>query len=728
MPVYGVQVPVSLGVPPYGTTGEWKVYGSLGLETSGFLWETEPIPLSFAGHAAFDRGFYSVTYEQSGRGRINVHKTNLKTGITDLVHYVGTYGGADQLYVASITCNPDGNDIWLIWTTSADGWLMHLERSSNYGATWSSVSRPTFDGLDDPFWVPMWRIAKYPTWLFRGDAIDANQIYRSFDDGLTWQPNINIPPGTYCSGLLPKTFLNYETILLRAPQSETYFPGEASRIYTLNLETGVITDYLIADNEVAYLNLDNARPRSFGTILRMDSQPPAMTESHGPRDDPPIISTELGLITNTEASTFVALTQSEWQNIKDCYGFPVPQVLGGTSANSYLCFNRNGTVGVVMPKIPGVSSVDFWFNTGDEKLYGVEVPAAGNYEYDVPALWALNDINREVVAGQLWDTPDNYNYPPKIFNTANFDRGFYTLSREGVLNSSYIYRLRKTDVFAAPYTEIIYEITYAAYSSFSLICSKDGQEILISFYTTGGGGAAPSITYRSFDGGETFSIVAKGVTGAHRYTASSDALFWLHEGDSDYFVRSLDFAETSSGIYVPGNLYEQHPIKPTFYYGNKTIQMSLVPGLWSSIIWSTLNFSSGVVVSTTPMLMDSGNASVPLKTSWLSFGCCYLPPSAGGYAQTVNSPVLVSANETIYYNSRDSVIYGTTQPIKDCYGFQIDKTYGLCRGASTIVFNESGTIGLAPNIDGDFLIYLAPDYSQFFTSFVLSAETNLRPE
>jgi hypothetical protein len=379
MPVYGVQVPVSLGVPPYGTTGEWKVYGSLGLETSGFLWETEPIPLSFAGHAAFDRGFYSVTYEQSGRGRINVHKTNLKTGITDLVHYVGTYGGADQLYVASITCNPDGNDIWLIWTTSADGWLMHLERSSNYGATWSSVSRPTFDGLDDAFWVPMWRIAKYPTWLFRGDAIDANQIYRSFDDGLTWQPNINIPPGTYCSGLLPKTFLNYETILLRAPQSETYFPGEASRIYTLNLETGVITDYLIADNEVAYLNLDNARPRSFGTILRMDSQPPAMTETHGPRDDPPIISTELGLITNTEASTFVALTQSEWQNIKDCYGFPVPQVLGGTSANSYLCFNRNGTVGVVMPKIPGVSSVDFWFNTGDEKLYGVEVPAAGNY-------------------------------------------------------------------------------------------------------------------------------------------------------------------------------------------------------------------------------------------------------------------------------------------------------------------------------------------------------------
>lgn len=715
MPIYGVVL----------NDEAWTVYDSLGVSSSGVLWETNPESLSTGIRAHYDRGFYSLSSPYPA-ARINVHRTNLKTGVTDLVHSVGAYAGSDNYVALSLTSTPDGSDVLFAWATDADSWLLHLSRSTDYGETWSSVSKPTFTDIDEPGYWEMWRIAYNPEWLFRGYIFDSGQIYKSTDYGATWSANINVPPN-YCASRLPSTFLNYDTILLESPQNETYFPGGVSSIYALNLVTNAITEYLLADNEADYLG-DNARHRSFGSICRMDSQPPTETESHGTRDDPAILSTETGLITNTDASTFVALTKTEWQDIHDCYGFPVPQVLGGTNANSYLCFNRNGTVGVVMPKIPGVSSVDFWFNTGDEKLYGVEVPAAGNYEYDVPALWALNDINREVVAGQLWDTPDNYNYPPKIFNTANFDRGFYTLSREGVLNSSYIFRLRKTDVFAAPYTEIIYEIAYDAYSSFSLICSKDGQEILISFYTTGYGGSAPSITYRSFDGGETFSTIDKGVTGAHRYTASSDALFWMYSGDSDYLTRSLDFAETSDGFYVPGYLYAQMPIKPTFYYGNKTIQMSLVPGLWSSIIWSTLNFSSGAVISTTPMLMDSGNASVPLKTSWLSFGCCYLPPNAGGYAQTVNSPVLVSANETIYYNSRDSVIYGTTQPIKDCYGFQIDKTYGLCRGASTIVFNESGTIGLAPNIDGDFLIYLAPDYSQFFTSFVKSVETNLRPE
>jgi len=726
MPVYGVQVPVNLGVPPYGTTGEWKVYGSLGLVSSGFLWETEPIPLSFAGHAAFDRGFYSVTDELSGRGRINVHKTNLKTGITDLVHYVGTYGGADELYVVSITCNPDGNDIWLIWTTSADGWLMHLEKSSNYGATWSSVSRPTFDGLDDALDVPMWRIAKYPTWLFRGDANDADQIYRSFDDGLTWQPNINIPPGTYCSGILPRGFLNYETLLLRAPQNETYFPGEASRIYTLNLETGVITDYLLADNEVAYLNLDNARPRSFGTILRMDSQPPAETESHGPRDDPPIISTELGLITNTEASTFVALTRSEWQNIKDCYGFPVPQILGGTSATSYLCFNRNGTVGVVMPKIPGVSSVDFWFNTGDEKLYGVEVPVAGDYASAVPATWALNDVNGEIVSGQVWETPTGDT--TKLYNTSHFERGFYTLTREKY-GLGYIYRLWKTDVFAAPYSQMIYEIDYEFYSSYSLICSKDGQEILISFTTVGGGLSAPSRTLRSFNGGETFAELTGSRAGWHRYTGDN-TLFSMYYSDSDYMIRSNDFGYTYTGVLLAGEIVEQLPASPIFYYGQKTIQASLVPGgFYDDIVWSIINLETGTFIGTSPVTMDSGSALPPKTFAWKSFGCCFLPKNNGIYAAiAANPPVVVTANEIIYYNSRIGVFDGTTQPIKDCYGFPVDKTYGFCRGSSTLVFNESGTIGLAPNIDGDFLIYLAPDYSQFFTSFVLSVETNLRPE
>jgi hypothetical protein len=165
------------------------------------------------------------------------------------------------------------------------------------------------------------------------------------------------------------------------------------------------------------------------------------------------------------------------------------------------------------------------------------------------------------------------------------------------------------------------------------------------------------------------------------------------------------------------------PSSPTFYYGEQAIQTSVISKVGDDdLVWSIANLSTGAVYGQT-VATGAASASTPLVFAWKSFGCCNLPQQ-----QYLNPPVVVTANEIIYYNSRTGVFDGTTQPIKDCYGFPIDKTYGFCRGASTLVFNESGTIGLAPNIDGDFLIYLAPDYSQFFTSFVLSVETNLRPE
>ncbi len=195
-------------------------------------------------------------------------------------------------------------------------------------------------------------------------------------------------------------------------------------------------------------------------------------------------------------------------------------------------------------------------------------------------------------------------------------------------------------------------------------------------------------------------------------------------------IRSNDLGYTYTGVFLAGEIVEQLPASPIFYYGQKTIQASLVPwGVYDYIVWSIINLETGAVIGTSPVELNSGAALPPKAFAWKSFGCCFLPKDNGIYAAiAANPPVVVTANEIIYYNSRIGVFDGTAQPVKDCYGFPIDKTYGFCQGASTLVFNESGTIGLAPNIDGDFLIYLAPDYSQFFTSFVLSVETNLRPE
>ncbi len=719
MPIYGVVL----------NDEAWTVYDSLGVSSSGVLWETNPESLSTGIRAHYDRGFYSLSSPYPA-ARINVHRTNLKTGVTDLVHSVGAYAGSDNYVALSLTSTPDGSDVLFAWATDADSWLLHLSRSTDYGETWSSVSKPTFTDIDEPGYWEMWRIAYNPEWLFRGYIFDSGQIYKSTDYGATWSANINVPPN-YCASRLPSTFLNYDTILLESPQNETYFPGGVSSIYALNLVTNAITEYLLADNEADYLG-DNARHRSFGSICRMDSQPPTETESHGTRDDPAILSTETGLITNTDASTFVALTKTEWQDIQDCYGFPVPQALGGTSANSYLCFNRNGTVGVVMPKIPGISSVDFWFNTGDEKLYGVEVPAAGDYASAVPATWALNDINGEVTTDQVWATPTGGT--TTIYNTATFDRGFYTLTKSPDGGGS-IFQLYRTDVFAAPYSELLQEIAYvSAYTIRSVICSSDGQEILVRFGSTTGDYRTTK-TIRSFDYGETFSESDEtGVLGLlfdwHRYSGSTETVFaWDTFGDADDLVRSENFGATNSDLPLANEPLNRMPSSPTFYYGNKAIQTSQVDNFPDDdIVWAIANLSTGVVTGTTPVAMIAGSAITPLSFAWKSFGCCNLPPTTGGYATTANPPVVVTANEIIYYNSRTGIFDGTTQPIKDCYGFPIDKTYGFCRGASTLVFNESGTIGLAPNIDGDFLIYLAPDYSQFFTSFVLSDETNLRPE
>lgn len=720
MPVYGVVV----------NSANWTVYDSSGVSSSGVLWETNPDSLYTGKRAYYDRGFYTLSSPVPVT-RINVHRTNLKTGVTDLVHSIGNYAGADTYVALSLTATPDGLDVLFIWTTAADSWLMHLSRSTDGGATWADVSRPTFTDINGSGYWEMWRIAHNPDWLFRGYVFDNDQIYKSTDYGLTWSANINVPPN-YCASRLPSVFLNYDTILLESPQNETYFPGGVSSIYALNLVTNAITEYLIADDEGDYLG-DNARHRSFGSICRMDSQPPAETESHGPRDDPPIISTEQGLITNTEASTFVALTKTEWQDIQDCYGFPVQQSLGGTSANSYLCFNRNGTVGVVMPKIPGVSAVSFWFNTSDERLYGVEVPAAGDYASAVPALWALNDINGEITAGQVWETPTGGT--TTIYNTATFDRGFYTLTKSPDGGSS-IFQLYRTDVFAAPYSELLYEIAYVyGYTISSVICSSDGQEILIRFGKTVPPANRTTKTIRSFDYGETFSSsdeteVSGDLFDWHRYTGASDTVFaWDSFGDADDLVKSSNFGTDRSDLPLTNEPLERMPSSPTFYYGEKTIQTSVVTGgIDDDIVWSIANLSTGAVSGTTPVTMDAGSASTPLVFSWKSFGCCNLPPATGGYAVIANPPVVVTADETIYYNSRAGVFDGTTQPIKDCYGATLNKDFGFCRGQSTLVFNETGSIGLAPNIDGDFLIYLAPTYSQFFTSFVQSVETNLRPE
>lgn len=719
MPVYGVVL----------SSVDWTVYDSSGVSSSGVLWETNPDSIDTGAQAYYDRGFYTLSYPYPVN-RINVHRTNLKTGVTDLVYSIGNYAGSDTYVALSLTATPDGLDVLFIWTTDADSWLMHLSRSTDGGDTWSDVSRPTFTDIESSGYWEMWRIAHNPDWLFKWYVIDKDQIYKSTDYGLTWSANINIPPN-YCASRPVSVFLNYDTILLESPQNETYFPGGVSSIYALNLVTNAITEYLIADDEGDYLG-DNARHRSFGSICRMDSQPPAETESHGPRDDPPILSTEQGLIANTEASTFVALTKTEWQDIHDCYGFPVQQALGGTSANSYLCFNRNGTVGVIMPKIPGISWIDFWFNTGDEKLYGVEVPAAGDYASAVPATWALNDINGEVTTDQVWATPTGGT--TTIYNTATFDRGFYTLTQYPDGGGS-IFQLYRTDVFAAPYSELLHEIAYvSAYTIRSVICSSDGQEILVRFGSTTGDYRTTK-TLRSFDYGETFSetnevSVFGKLLNWNRYDGSSETVFAFDpSSDGDTIVRSEDFGATIMELPIANEPLYLMPSSPTFYYGQKAIQTSRVQsGFDDDVVWSLVTLASGNVVATDQIDMADGNGDTPIRFSWLSFGCCNLPPTTGGYATTANPPVVVTANEIIYYNSRTGVFDGTTQPIKDCYGFPIDKTYGFCRGASTLVFNESGTIGLAPNIDGDFLIYLAPDYSQFFTSFVQSVETNLRPE
>jgi hypothetical protein len=719
MAVYGVTYP---NYPDYD---QWEVHDESGGTVTGSL--SIPVGQTVQFSAPFDRGFFCVA-KTSAKDYWSVYKTDLISGSSSIVHEIGEIGESDTYDVFSLTVSPSGEDVLIAYTSSTvGGYPLYLARSTDYGDSWSTATKPTFTNLNHVNYITLFRVASNPNVLYHSDGYDdLYPIYRSYDNGATWSANINTPPGsTTCAARMPSVFLNYDKIIL---VSYTYSPA-LEYVYTLDLPTGVIHTYLISDDGAFYA-VDNNRHNTFGSYCRLDSQPPAETTSHGSFQDPPIFITEAEVIFHSEASPLIDTVKTQWQDVRSCFTYPAQKINGKTKTNSYIALNRNGFIGIISPRPSGNPYIDFFFDTGDEKLYGVSHPAAGLYPVGTPATWAVNDINGLVSTGELWEElPIGYN-PTVIYNVAPFDRGFYTLSKDDLpFPDGYIYRLRKTLVLEDhPVTTVVYEIADASYSNVTLICSKDGAEVLISCAK-----AAPnSKTFRSYNYGEDFyEFSGLNVTGCYRFNGLHwpQDLFATLGGDEEPLATSSDFAGTWNNIPIPASRDQNlMPSSPMFVYTPVIIQQSWISGPIKTISWMKVRLVSRDISSVTDNtgIPLSGNA-VPDLFAIRSFGCVLFPPNHT-YAAIANPPILTSQYETVFYNDRAGILESADQGVKDCYGFAMDKVYGCCRGSSTVTFNEDGSIGLAPPIVGDFLIHLSPTYSQFFTAFIETVETSLKPE
>lgn len=726
MAIYGVTYP---NYPDYD---QWEVHDEFGGSTSGNL--SILVGQSVYYSAPFDRGFFCVA-RTSAKDHWSVYKTNLISGASSVVHEIGAIGGANTYDVFSLTVSPSGDDILVAYTSSTvGGYPLYLARSTDYGDTWSTATKPTFTNLDHVNYITLFRLASNPNVLYHSDGYDhLYPIYRSYDNGSTWSSNINIPPAsTFCAARMPSVFLNYDTIIL---VSYIYSPA-LEYVYTLNLPTGVIESYLISDDGVFYA-YDNNRHNVFGSYCRLNSQPPAETLSHGAFQDPPIFITESEVIFHSEAYPLIDTVKTQWQDVRACFEYPVQKVNGKTKTNSYIALNRNGVLGIISPRPSGNPYVDFFFNTGDEKLFGVKMPSTGSYPYGIPATWQLNDVNGLVSSGNLWAAIGEFDDPTILYGTAPFDNGFYSLSLDyRTFPAPKVFVISKTLVFAdPPETAVVHEFPYALYSIRRISCSKNGNEVMV--FCSGAAGAAPRLLLRSFDGGTSFTEFPDAISTepastmiykSHRLDCGTNwpsDLIGLWSGDSSHNKVSTDFGATWLTLPQFGDLYNQLPSDPLFIYNQKIIHVFEEVGpIDPEMRWSVTD----LITRASLYYENSGAYTVSdmtpaLINEYKSFGCAILFPNSG-----TNPPVIATSNEIIYYNNKGSVLYGEDQPIRDCYGFALDKSYGTCHGASTVIFNEDGTIGLGPPIVGDFLIHLATTYSQFFTSFIETVETSLKPE